>query len=93
MADYRKVNRLGADQEVPADAVTASGSGLDPHISAENAGLQAARVAQERNLPVDKVRQLISENTDKSFLGLLGNDGVNVLKLNLALDAISPGKP
>ena len=71
---------------VPADAVTASGSGLDPHISLRNAELQASRVANARNLSVDKVRELIRFHTDNPDLGILGEAGVNVLTLNLALD-------
>ena len=75
---------------IPADAVTASGSGLDPHISPANADLQAARVATARNVPVEKVKALIAQNTDKPDLGFLGDAGVNVLKLNLALDKEAP---
>jgi hypothetical protein len=75
---------------VPADAVTASGSGLDPHISPENAALQAQRVADARKLPLKKVKELIEENTDRRDLGVLGDPGVNVLMLNLALDKQYP---
>jgi len=67
---------------------TASGSGLDPHISVRNAELQTARVAKARNLSVEKVTELIASNTTKPDLGILGETGVNVLKLNLALDAL-----
>ena len=81
---YRTQNGLAADATVPADAVTASGSGLDPHISVKNAELQTARIAKARNLSVEKVTGLISASTEKS---LFGPDAVNVLKLNLALDA------
>ena len=87
VAAYRATNGLAADQEVPADAVTASGSGLDPHISPMNAALQAERVARVRNLPVEKVRELIEAHTDHPDLGVFGDAGVNVVKLNLALDA------
>lgn len=88
IADYRTGNGLSPDQQVPADAVTASASGLDPHISPANAALQTARVARARALPPENVRDLIAANTDHAAFGLLGADGVNVLKLNLALDAI-----
>ncbi|MFI9558619.1 potassium-transporting ATPase subunit C [Nonomuraea endophytica] len=74
------------DVKVPADAVTASGSGLDPHISVAYAELQAARVAKERGKPVDAVRKLIADNTTGRALGFMGEPGVNVLMLNLALD-------
>jgi K+-transporting ATPase ATPase C chain len=88
IADYRTANGLATNTLVPADAVTASGSGLDPHISLRNAELQAPRVAKARNLDVDKVRALIKQNTDSASLGILGEPGVNVLMLNLALDRL-----
>jgi potassium-transporting ATPase KdpC subunit len=88
IAAYRTLNGLAENQPVPADAVTASASGLDPHISLANAELQAARVAKARAVTQEKVKELIAANTDKASLGLLGVDGVNVLKLNLALDAL-----
>jgi K+-transporting ATPase ATPase C chain len=84
---YRRENNLPAATLVPADAVTASGSGLDPHISWRNAEIQAPRVAQARNLSMDKVKRLIQEVTEGPDLGFLGEPGVNVLRLNLALDA------
>ena len=90
IASYRAQNQLDTNTPVPADAVTASGSGLDPHISVRNAALQAPRVAKTRNLPVEKVQALIRANTDPASLGLLGDPGVNVLPLNLALDALAP---
>ena len=85
-ADYRTENALPDDTLVPADAVTASGSGLDPHISVKNAELQASRVAQERNLSLDTVKVAIGKATDGRSFGILGEPGVNVLKLNVALD-------
>ena len=84
---YRELNGLGVDVLVPVDAVTASGSGLDPHISIRNAELQARRVAQERGLGLADVLELVEENTTDRPLGILGDPGVNVLLLNLALDA------
>jgi K+-transporting ATPase ATPase C chain len=92
IAAYRTTNGLAENQPVPADAVTASGSGLDPHISPANAALQAARVAKARSLSPEKVKELIAVNTDKAAFAFLGEDGVNVLKLNLALNALSPEK-
>jgi len=89
IAAYRTQNNLDTNMPVPADAVTASGSGLDPHISVRNAELQAPRVAKARNLPVEKVLALIRANTDSADLGILGEPGVNVLPLNLALDALT----
>jgi K+-transporting ATPase ATPase C chain len=71
---------------VPVDAVTTSASGVDPHISPDNARIQARRVAAVRNLPVARVRRLIEQHTDGRFLGLAGEPGVNVTELNLALD-------
>jgi K+-transporting ATPase ATPase C chain len=72
---------------VPIDAVTTSGSGVDPHISVANAAIQAHRVAAVRHLPLARVQKLIKDNTDGRFLGVLGEPGVNVTTLNLALDA------
>jgi K+-transporting ATPase ATPase C chain len=73
---------------IPPDAVTSSGSGLDPDISPANAGIQVARVAAARHLPVATVQSLVSQNTDGRDIGFLGEPGVNVLKLNIALDAL-----
>jgi K+-transporting ATPase ATPase C chain len=72
--------------DVPVDALTTSGSGVDPHISEANARIQARRVAEARSMPLARVNELIDENTDGRFLGFLGEPGVNVLELNLALD-------
>ena len=83
---YRKENNLQTTQSVPADAVTASGSGLDPHISQRNAELQAPRVAKARNVALEKILGIVRANTDAADLGILGEAGVNVLALNLALD-------
>jgi K+-transporting ATPase ATPase C chain len=83
---YRAVNHLEPDVKVPADAVTASGSGLDPHISPRNAQLQAPRVAAARSMSLGFVHKLIEEATEQPDLGILGEPRVNVLKLNLALD-------
>jgi potassium-transporting ATPase KdpC subunit len=83
---YRGENGLKETEPVPADAVTASGSGLDPHISLRNAEFQIPRVAKTRGLSEDKVRQLVQRNTDGRDLGIFGEPGVNVLRLNLALD-------
>lgn len=82
---YRKANGLSASAAVPVDAVTASGSGLDPQISVANARLQAPRVAEARGLTVDQVDALIDDHTQGRSLGFLGEPGVNVLELNLAL--------
>lgn len=83
---YRDDNGLRDDTPVPVDAVTSSGSGLDPHISVANARLQANRVADERDVDLDTVLALIDDHTDGRALGFLGEPGVNVLRLNLALD-------
>ncbi|MGH9037402.1 MAG: K(+)-transporting ATPase subunit C, partial [Acidimicrobiia bacterium] len=86
VAAYLRENRLPADVPVPVDAVTASASGLDPHISPANARLQAPRVARARHLPTEQVLVLVEDHTDRRALGFLGEPGVNVLELNLALD-------
>lgn len=88
VAAYRTGNGLKETDPVPADAVTASGSGLDPHISVRNAELQAPRVTKARGLAAGKVLELIRANTDSPALGILGEPGVNILKLNLALDSL-----
>ncbi|MGN7739304.1 K(+)-transporting ATPase subunit C [Pseudomonas sp. 22526] len=87
---YRQLNGLTADTQVPVDAVTASASGLDPHISVANAQLQLARVARLRQLPEAELSKLLQAHTEGRTLGLLGEPRVNVLKLNLALDALAP---
>jgi len=84
---YRKENGLAADALVPGDAVTSSGSGLDPHISVKNAQLQAPRVAKARSLDIKQVLADIEQYTDGRQFGILGEPGVNVVRLNLALDA------
>jgi K+-transporting ATPase ATPase C chain len=92
VAAYRTENNLGPDDPVPADAVTASGSGLDPHISPRNAELQIARVAKARGIAPEKLRELVEKHTDTPDLGVLGDPGVNVLQLNLALDSLNPSR-
>jgi len=88
VAAYRKENGLNESEAVPADAVTTSGSGLDPHISLRNAELQSPRVAKARGVSEEKLRELINQNTDGPDLGFLGEAGVNVLALNRALDQL-----
>lgn len=85
---YRAANGLDDAVAVPVDAVTASASGVDPHISVANARLQAPRVAEERGLDLATVLELVDDHTDGRSLGFLGEAGVNVLGLNLALDAL-----
>jgi potassium-transporting ATPase KdpC subunit len=85
---YRQLNNLASDAKVPVDAVTASASGLDPDISVANADLQAARVAGARSLPVSTVTDLVRKHTNSAQWGFLGEKTVNVLDLNLALDAL-----
>jgi potassium-transporting ATPase KdpC subunit len=84
--DYRAENNLSPDAPVPADAVTASGSGLDPHISVANALLQAGRVAKARELSVEILMKKIETHTEGRTLGILGEPRINVLMLNLDLD-------
>jgi len=85
---FKKAHPDKADSPVPMDLVTASGSGLDPHISPAAAEYQASRVARIRNVPLAKVEELIAENTQGRWLGFIGDPGVNVVKLNLALDSL-----
>ncbi len=88
IADYRAENGLPTNAIVPADAVTASGSGLDPDISPENAVLQIPRVAKAHGLSEDRVRELVKENTQGRDLGIFGMPRVNVMTLNFALDQL-----
>jgi K+-transporting ATPase ATPase C chain len=88
---YRQLNGLAANASVPIDAVTASGSGLDPNISVANARLQANRVAQARSISTTEVNSLIDSHTQDRQWGFLGEKSVNVLELNLALDSHGSG--
>ncbi len=85
-AAFRADNGLPDGVDVPADAVTRSASGLDPHVSPETAGLQAARIAKARGVTVDRVQAVIAAHTEGRELGVLGEPRVNVLAVNLALD-------
>ena len=87
--DDAKTLTVKSEALIPGDAVTGSASGLDPHISVKNALLQAARVAKERKVSVDDVKSLIAKATDGPSLGIFGDAGVNVLKLNLTLDGMA----
>jgi K+-transporting ATPase ATPase C chain len=90
LAAYRKLEGRYADvRRVPVDAVTSSASGVDPHISPANAAIQAHRVAAVRRLSLARVQELIDQHTDGRSLGMLGEPGVNVLELNLALDNLA----
>jgi len=87
VAAYRAENGLTSETAVPADAVMASASGLDPHISVANANLQASRVAQSRGMTEQAVRDMIADHTEARDFGLLGEPRINVVALNLALDS------
>jgi K+-transporting ATPase ATPase C chain len=85
-AAYRTENGLSDTTPIPADAVSRSASGLDPHVSPENAALQAARIAKARGVAVDRVQAILDQHTEGRDLGFLGEPHVNVLEVNLALD-------
>jgi potassium-transporting ATPase KdpC subunit len=87
--DIEKLKQENPSAQVPPDLVTTSGSGLDPHISPQAALFQVPRVAKARNLPENRVRQLVAENTSGRFAALLGEPRVNVLELNMALDRVA----
>jgi potassium-transporting ATPase KdpC subunit len=86
--EYRQLNGLAPDDPIPIDSVTRSASGLDPHITPENAALEIPRVARARGLSEEAIRQLVADHTEGPQLGLLGNARVSVLELNLALDQL-----
>jgi K+-transporting ATPase ATPase C chain len=89
-SDLRQANKLAPDAEVPAELVTASGSGLDPDISPDSAKFQAQRVADARGMTLAAVVQLIDDHTNGRTLGVLGEPRVNVLELNMVLDDLKP---
>jgi potassium-transporting ATPase KdpC subunit len=89
-ADVEKLKKENPSAAVPIDLVTTSGSGLDPDISPEAAFFQVPRIAKARDVSEDRIRQLVNENIERPFAGLIGEPRVNVLALNLALDRIAP---
>ena len=89
---YRKENNLAADAVIPVDAVTRSGSGLDPHISVQNARMQVERIAKARRLPPDQIGTLIDQASTPRFMGVYGDVAVDVLRLNLLLDQLTKAK-
>jgi K+-transporting ATPase ATPase C chain len=89
-ADMEKLKKENPSAAVPIDLVTTSGSGLDPDISPEAAFFQVPRIAKARDISEDRIRQLVNENIERPFAGLIGEPRVNVLALNLALDRIAP---
>ena len=86
LAAFKKENNLPDNTIIPADIVTASGSGLDPDISIESAMLQVERISKARSIPANEIQDLITKNTENRILGFLGEPKVNVLKLNILLD-------
>jgi K+-transporting ATPase ATPase C chain len=88
IASYRADNNLATNASVPADAVTESASGLDPHISLANAEIQIPRIAKVRGISEDRVRELVQQNTSGRDLGVFGEPRVNVMTLNFALDQL-----
>ena len=90
-ADMDKLKKENPSMPVPIDLVTTSASGLDPEISPAGALFQVSRIAKARNVPEDRVRELVDDNTEGRWLGLLGEPRVNVLRLNLALDRLTAG--
>ncbi len=83
---YRKINNVPSETPIPVDAATSSGSGLDPHISVENALLQIPRIAKARNISEASLKNLVKKHTEKPTFGFIGEHRVNVLLLNVALD-------
>ncbi|MEO8540818.1 MAG: potassium-transporting ATPase subunit KdpC [bacterium] len=87
---FRAANSLPDGEALPSDSVTASASGLDPHISPATARLQVARIAKARGVSEDQIRAFLDDHTESAFLGFIGQDRVNVLKVNIALDKKFP---